>query len=374
MVNKLIRLKFAAKCLSLLFISLVLISCSPQPVSLPSATTTGTQLPTKTITPLPTKTDTPTPIPKPSATPDLTILGNPSQKVDYYYPDWLPYNHFSYDEGNYFVFSKQLHGTDVVVAIHKDNPQDISYHKEFADFVWSTFHIHWSVLQGYPHETYYVKVLSPSSNQDFITATAIGFVVPTNPRTSNIGKSWYSEPMEYKQLVTHEMFHAWNGEIIMDHGNHINYVRPEVWFLEGATHYYGYRGTPNDLSFYQRRFNDSWQRYQGWKGTDYDTPVYNLSKLEESTQDHEYGQVIRDKGACLFYLMDSTLISMGYNLDDLLKFMYDNYGLEQKRYSTEDLLVALNTISGEDWTDFFDHYVYGNKPLPLDGNFIYLSR
>ena len=99
-----------------------------------------------------------------------------------------------------------------------------------------------------------VIVLSPSSKQEFVSSTAIGFVVITNPEKSNIGNSWYKNVEEYQQLITHEMFHAWNGETIMDIGNHVEYIRPEVWFVEGATHYYGYRGTPDDLYFYKKRF------------------------------------------------------------------------------------------------------------------------
>lgn len=361
-----------------ILIIVALASCTPaeqiKSTEIPAttATLTFTPNPTSTSTPMATSTLKPTAIPSP--TPDYSTLGNPPEKKDFAYPGWLPRDYFAYDNENYIVFSKVLHGTEVIVAVHKDNNQPTPYHKKFAEFIWATFHLNWEVFQGYPYKTYYVKVLSPTSNQSWVSSTAIGFTVATNPQKSNIGSSWYANPDEYRQFVTHEMFHAWNGNIIMDVGNHINYVVPEFWFHEGATHYYGYRGTPNDILFYNRRFSTSWQRYQDWLGTDYDVPVIDLSRMDVTTGEWQYGQNVREKGACLFYLLDRELISMGFSLDDLMRYMYENFGLKGKRYSTNDILDALNIVTDNDWSEFFDKYVYGTEPLPLDGKFIYLEH
>jgi predicted metalloprotease with PDZ domain len=366
------------KVLITILTAIILVSCSSaeqlKPTEKPISTVTLTFAPNPIATDSPTATPTPKPTLTPSPTPDYLTLGNPSEKTSFRYPSWLPSNHFAYDNENYTVFSKVLHGTEVIIAVHKDNKQPTSYHEKFAEFVWDTFHLNWEVFQGYPYAQYYVKVLSPKSNQDFVSSTAVGFVVVTNPQKSNIGSSWYSSPSEYRQLVTHEMFHAWNGEIIMDVGAHINHVRPEQWFFEGATHYYGYRGTPNDVAFYNYRFKDSWQRYTNWKGTKYDIPVFDMSKAEVTTNEWQYGQNAREKGACLFYLLDKDLMSMEMSLDDLMRYMYENYGLKGKRYSTTDVLSALNTLTNSDWSEFFGKYVYGTVPLPLDGKFVYLEH
>ena len=243
------------KALIIILIVVVLASCTsvehqiPTEEPVPTATLTFTPSPTSTNTPTATITLKPTVTPSP--TPDYSTFGNPIEKRDFAYPDWLPRDYFAYDNENYLVFSKDLHGTEVIVAVHKDNDQPGAYHEKFAEFVWDTFHLHWEVFQGYPYKTYYVKVLSPKSNQSDISASAVGFLVVTNPQKSNIGSSWYESPDEYRQLVTHEMFHAWNGEIISCTLCHHERIQPENWFFEGATHYYGYRGTPNDLAFFK---------------------------------------------------------------------------------------------------------------------------
>jgi len=370
------------KALIIFLIVVVLASCTPvEPQTpmeepIPTATLTFTPMPTSTYTPTATPTAIPTQEPTLilSPTPDYSTLGIPSEKRDYTYPSWLPRDYFAFDSENYLVFSKVLHGTEVIVAVHQDNDQPAAYHEKFAEFVWDTFHLHWEVFQGYPYKTYYVKVLSPKSNQSDISATAVGFLVVTNPQKSNIGSSWYASPDEYRQLVTHEMFHAWNGEIILCKLCHQERIQPENWFFEGATHYYGYRGTPNDLAFYKLRFKDSWQRYYDWIGTKYDIPVIELSKAEVTTNEWQYGQNAREKGACLFYLIDKELMAMGMSLDNLMQYMYENYGLQGKRYSTKDILNALNTITSNDWSEFFDKYVYGTVPLPLNGKFVFLEH
>ena len=65
---------------------------------------------------------------------------------------------------------------------------------------------------------------------------------------------------------------------------------------------------------------------------------------------------------------------MGMSLDDLMRYLYENFGLQNKRYQTSDILAVLNEISSHDWTAFFDKYVYGTDELPLSGDFKYLDH
>jgi predicted metalloprotease with PDZ domain len=341
-------------------------------IVIPTAPFTSTK--TITVAPKPTLTITPTL----TATSDYSNLGNPSIKTAYKYPSWLPINYFKFDSQDYNVYTKTIHGTDVIVAIHKDLDMvsETPPRNAFVDFVFNTFALHWEVFDGYPYEEYIVKVVSPTSNQTFITATAIGFVIETKPGNPI---DWFTTcripcASNYKQFVTHEMFHAWNGEIITDIGSHVNYVRPEMWFVQGATQYYGYRGTPQELGLYDIRINDSWDRYTNWIGTKFDIPITDMSKYYETTREWEYYQNISDKGACLFYLIDKELIGQGKSLDDLMKYMYENHGLQGKRFTTNDIFVALNTITASDWTGFFNKYVFGIEPLPLNGIFEYLNH
>jgi predicted metalloprotease with PDZ domain len=359
------------KLLSLGIIScLILSGCGPGKFLGPTLASSPTLKPTLTPTNHPTTTQTNTQTP----TPDLTTLGNPPQKSYYVYPDWLPQDYFSYDEQNFFIYKKNLHGTDVIISVSKQNPQEEYYHQQFAEFVWNTFQLYWEVFQGYPYKSFIVKVLAPNSGQRFISATSIGFLILTNPQITNMNNNWYVDSFNFKQIVTHEMFHAWNGEIIMCNPCHAAYIQSEAWFFEGGTQYYGYRGTPEDIALYNRRIGDSWQRYQDALGTKYDIPIVDMSEMDYTTGDGYYGQMMREKGACLFYLLDKELLSMGMSLDKLMQYMYEKYGLTWNRYSTSDILIGLNSITSSDWTEFFNKYIYGTEELPLDGDLDYLNH
>ena len=347
-----------------IFIFLITSCKSPTP----EPTTTPSPRPTFTLRP--TYTSSPSPIP--TRTPDLNDLGNPQQKIAYKYPSFLPSSYFSFDEDQYYIYEEKMHGTNVYVAIHKDNEKTEKFRQEFADFVFNTFAFHWEVFQGFPYNQFIVKVLPPTSTQNAITATGIGFLIVTNPEYTNI--PWFKNSYEYRQYVTHEAFHAWNGQTIMPEGQFVAHIRPEDWFHEGITQYYGYRGTPDDLDFYQERINASWNYYISRIDTEYDLPLVELSGKGVNTKDFQFTQMYYDKGACVAYFLDKKLLNEGLSLDYLMRYLYENFGLTGRRYVTEDILFSLEEISNQDWSDFFDKYVYGTEVLPLDGKFEYLEH
>jgi hypothetical protein len=72
------------------------------------------------------------------------------------------------------------------------------------------------------------------------------------------------------------------------------------------------------------------------------------------------------KGTLIAYLLDKQLTEDGSSLDELMRYMFQNFNHGQSLYSSEDLRDAANAITGEDYTKFFDDYVFGNAPLPMD--------
>ena len=72
------------------------------------------------------------------------------------------------------------------------------------------------------------------------------------------------------------------------------------------------------------------------------------------------------------YPLDQELRRYGSTLDDLMQYLYVNFGLASRPYTNQDLLVAATTVAGRDMADFFQRYVWGNDPLPLDEPFEFL--
>ena len=49
-----------------------------------------------------------------------------------------------------------------------------------------------------------------------------------------------------------------------------------------------------------------------------------------------------------------------------MHYLYANFGLAGRPYTNQDLLEAATTVAGGDMADFFQRFVWGNDPLPLD--------
>lgn len=169
-------------------------------------------------------------------------------------------------------------------------------------------------------------------------------------------------------FVAHEAFHVWNGGTTMQKSDY------EVWFKEGFSQYYGYL-TPYRTGIYSKeRFFQYLRRdyrvYLQKYGTNDDMP---LTRVREKTARKE-GQeqvssakvwVMYYKGALVASLMDSEIRKRTdgrKSLDDVMYHMFHEF--REQRYSSEDVLEALNTVTQQDFSQFFSAYVYGRAKLP----------
>lgn len=50
------------------------------------------------------------------------------------------------------------------------------------------------------------------------------------------------------------------------------------------------------------------------------------------------------------------------SLDDLMNYMF--HESRERRYSSEDVLEALETVAQQDFSQFFSDFVYGRVKLP----------
>jgi len=57
------------------------------------------------------------------------------------------------------------------------------------------------------------------------------------------------------------------------------------------------------------------------------------------------------------------------SLDNVMRFLYERYGLNGVWFNTQDILMAVSTVTNKDFTNFFANYVYGTKKLPLEQEF-----
>lgn len=365
--------------LVLLVLMVSLLACEAQPVApsspspipsvnftstpSPSPTITPTETPAPTNTPTRTATNTKTPTRQPTHTPDLEYVGQP--EAPSHWSGSVPPGNLRYDKQHFYIFQETLHGRPVTVACEKSKYVPESNCQEISEYVFSTFINWWEIFQGFPYQSYTV-VLRKEKLQYRTRAYPIGY--------EDYVTNYYSDLNLEKGTIAHEVFHAWLGGSIEDVSE--TKFRDSSWFIEGITQYYGTRAL--GAKVFKSRMENNWLLYiLEILGSDYDIPLMDMpAKAKEEREDDytnsDYWLYVYVKGALVGYMIDKRLSEQGLNFDHLLKYMYDNFTLKKKPFQTKDVLKALNIISGEDWSEFFEDYIYGTEPLLLEGEFEYL--
>lgn len=170
-------------------------------------------------------------------------------------------------------------------------------------------------------------------------------------------------------MFAHEFFHLWNGKSITVNGT------KEDWFKEGITNYYTLK------ALYQVGFINEqvmmgvlnglfYQRYQA------DSGLGTLSMRDAASgfdKDNHWG-LIYGGGLFAGIALDMIIRENTNNrksLDNLMRQFYKNYAGTDRSYSTEDVLSAVNKLSNSDLSSFFETYIHGTTPVPIEK---YLSK
>jgi predicted metalloprotease with PDZ domain len=315
---------------------------------------------------------------------DISLPGNPDVKIDWHEglddsfqgPD-DPETVFNIDENEYITFSKVLHGTEVFVAVHKDFKDKseikgfkIPTPKTFSERIFKTFNHHWHVFGGYPYDRYTVKVKPFSDTQSFsLSKVGIAIGKTTDEDTPNFPPHDYAEAFD--GFVQHEMFHSWLGKLIQyEPDNSGNLFQLETWVNEGGASYYGDRTASLVVSkpIYKKLMNQKLKAYKKILGTLLDLSIEGLTeRIGDGPPANDQTQTILYARATLInYLLDQELKKLGFDLDILMKGLYEDFGLTGKQWHQDDIVSILKEKTGEDFSDFFNRYLLTNKKLPIN--------
>jgi len=259
-----------------------------------------------------------------------------------------------------FQSVKRNIGEKEVYAVHC-GPKDIGSELERkADTVVTIFKDYISRFGDFPFKKYVAIFAERTADGKYIHGSAhgVGFACPIDM------------PLMYTtQFIAHEIFHVWNGRVINQKSQY------EVWFKEGFTQYYGYL-TPYRTGLYSEDVfisylrNDYQEYIERYKAGE-DIALARVNEGIARNEGHEQEGSIRNlimyrKGALVASLMDDRIReSTGdkKNLDDLMRYMFLEF--RDKLYSSDDILKALNNVTGQDFTSFFSDFIYGRTKLPL---------
>ena len=189
---------------------------------------------------------------------------------------------------------------------------------------------------------------------------------------------------DFLSLVAHEYFHLWNVKRIRPialgpfNYDEENYTRM-LWLSEGGTEYFsnlivqraGFL-TPDaylaDISNGITRVeNTPGNKQQSAAESSFDAWIkyYRPNENSANTSISYY-----DKGELIGVVLDLMVIqeTKGQkSLDDVMRYLYDEYYIKKQRgFTDEEYQAAVARIAGRRFDDFFRRHVYGTETLPYN--------
>lgn len=183
----------------------------------------------------------------------------------------------------------------------------------------------------------------------------------------------------FYSISSHELFHAWNVKRISptvllnpDYSREA-YTRL-LWFFEGVTSYYG------DLLLKRAGVIDERTYLAGIEKNISDLQL-SPGRLIASVEDSSFNDWLlpddRDNTRISFYLKGEILGLLldleirrlsddSKSLDDVMRFLYNNYALKNLGVPENGILSAVETVSDSSFQKFFSSFVSGCEELPYD--------
>jgi len=271
--------------------------------------------------------------------------------------------------GRFELFSRVIGNTNVSIAAYAGWPEQTR--NEMAAYSFGAFEYIANVFRASVvprHLCIFVPRISNEQNLAMEWSQSQGvFVYSNDPMSAIVGFS-------------HRIFHIYNA--FPPAGMRIK-GESEEWTKEGINTYYQMDKCLRTIGLLKQHeiLLDDYRTYQtSYLGTSNDRPVA-AAETEDLIKnwDVHYFIVFR-KASLVSFTLDETIskLTADESLDDVLAYMYQKYGCSKSPrpywpfgiysnagYSNEDLLHALNLVTGYDFKPFFQKYVYGGDKLPL---------
>ena len=187
-----------------------------------------------------------------------------------------------------------------------------------------------------------------------------------------------------QSLTAHELWHAWNVKRLRPAAMWpYDYGTPQYtnlhWFTEGVTDYY------TKLILHRAGLADEEQYFNMVSGVissmenNYASQVVSPSMssmnswlVRSDYKDPDHGISYYTQGSWIGLLIELELRARTDNevsFDDVFRYLWDRYYLQDEGVPEDGIQDALETLSGSSWDQFFDDHVHGVEPVDYDGVF-----
>lgn len=174
------------------------------------------------------------------------------------------------------------------------------------------------------------------------------------------------------EMFIHQVFHRWNGWLpFAAHFDEGKYEANKMFYQDGWNEYYCDK-ILNKLGI----FNKKWHFLKSWyskykmeyKETSRDISVGRVAQSGLKYGNSDFVFITYRKGALVAYMLDHEIkvnTNGAYSLDNVVKKIWSRYGHRKATFNYYDILQIINQLTGKDFSNFFENYVFGNKPLEI---------
>ncbi len=255
------------------------------------------------------------------------------------------------------VFRKHIAGKDLIIAIQKGKQIPAA---EMIDLASRSFAYYSQRFGHYPNGDRFLALFFKDVSRDgcfhgFLFSPRAGNSNAHNylgtPRPQNCYPTWY-------MLIPDEMIYLWMDGLKV-YGN----IHPDAsWLIQSMgvvfmrlTVKLGYA---SEAEYYSRVLSD-WRVYQD-----------DLKSAGVTNADivlaHADSPLIVGKSGLITYILQEDIATATHGEKDYTDLLSMAVLPHPQNFTNGEILQALKTLTGKDYTDFFRKYIYGTADLPMD--------
>ncbi len=257
--------------------------------------------------------------------------------------------------GPFELYTKTIGNAEVPVGFYGDWTTNAM--EEVSEIVWDLFSYHasvWGDSLDPPYIVIFFPRISSDGRQIFGGMSQTGQLIPVT--TIQDGKDaiyWFDPAAELSEARW--LSYDWG---FMDESCN--------WFAAGPAQFYAWK------SLIQTRIDNSNEAESKFRGI-YD--IY-VNQYVDTNKDWALASSEADgdkffifwKGYLVTLLMSKEIYLQtngNYTFDDFSEFLFGKYGFTGASLQEEDIKAELFNLTGIDFTEFFNKYVYDSTPLPM---------
>jgi hypothetical protein len=256
--------------------------------------------------------------------------------------------------GNFDLHNKKIGNAEVIVAFYGTWSNE--FKEDITQNIWDIYSYQTSVWKD-SLEYRYLVIYSPDSvNGDLITGALgeLGQQLPLNEDPSFINWSDFSHEMCECRWISMDWVYV---------------GPPSLWAQGGFSQYYGHKSVIKTRIYTSQwamaDFSSIYDDYKQLVKEGKDLP------LASQEADTDYSLALT-KGTLVSFLLSKEIYLRTFGnltFDNLNRLLFQKYWLKGSYIDEEVIKLELENLTGLDFTQFFNDYIYGIKQLPLDWAF-----